>query len=88
MINKSAILTSLVIGNQTIIIPTAGPIWFPTTWLIIVGLFILVVFIICPRRQPTHNSVAEGPFELSRIQPNYCNTNRSIEIRDDFRHDH
>ena len=86
MINKSAILRSIVIGNQTIIIPTSTPIWFPTTWLIVVGIFILIVFIICHRRHSEHNSDADVPFELSRIQPNYCNTDASTETRGDVRH--
>ena len=88
MFNKTINLRSIIIDNQTIIIVNDDPSWIPTTWLTIVGIFIIIVFIICHAMHPAHNSDADDPFELSRIQPNYCNTNCSTERREDVRHDH
>ena len=88
MLNQSVILRSIVIGNQTIIMKTSDPSWFPTIWLIIVGVFMVIVFCICLTRHQEHTSNADSPIELSRILPNYCNTNGSAEIRGDSRHDH
>lgn len=88
MFNKSVIFRSIVIDNQTIIIVNTDPSWFPTTWLMIVGIFILIVCIILHAIRPAHRSDADYPFELSRIQPNYCNTDGSTERRGDVRHDY
>ena len=87
MVNKNVLLQSIILANQTIIthIRTADPIWFTTTWLIIVGVFILIVFILCRARRLEQNSNADSHFELSRVQPNYCNTNGSTETRADVR---
>ena len=88
MFNNSVILRSIVIDNQTFIMVDAEPSWLPTTWLTIVGIFILILFIICHAMQLAHHSDADDPFELSRIQPNYCNTTCSTERRGDVRHDY
>ena len=86
MFNKSVILRSIVIDNQTIIIVDDDPSWFPKTWLILVGVFILIVFIKLHSIHPAHHSDVDDPFELTRIQPNYCNTSGSTERRGDVRH--
>ena len=88
MFNKSVILRSIVIDNQTIILVNTDPSWSPTTWLILVGVFILIVFIISHAIHPAHHSDVDDPFELTRIQPNYCNTSGSTERRGDVRHDY
>ena len=90
MFNKSVILRSIVIDNQTIIIVNDDLNWFPTTWLILVGVcvFILIVFINSHPIHPAHHSDVDDPFELTRIQPNYCNTSGSTERRGDVRHDY
>ena len=89
MINKNLLLQSIISANQTIIshIRTTDPIWFSTTWLIIVGVFMLIIFIICRPGHLEQNLNADSPFELSRHQPNFCNTNGSTEIRGEVRHD-
>ena len=88
MFNKTFNLRSIIIDNQTIIIVNEDPSWVPTAWLIIVGIFIIIVFIICHAMHPAQHSDADDPFELSRIQPNDCNTTSSTERRGDVRHDH
>ena len=88
MFAPNIISRSIVINNQTTIIAIADQSWFPTTWLIIVGVFILIVFIICNAMQQAHHSDVDDPFELTRIQPNYCNTSGSTERRGDVRHDY
>ena len=90
MVNNNVLLQSIILANHTIIthIRSADPIWFTTTWLIIAGIFILIVFILCHARRLEQHSNPDSRFELSRIQPNYCNTNGSTEIRGDIRHDH
>ena len=89
MMNKNVLIQSIIFANQTIIshIRTADPIWFTTTWLIIVGVFMLIIFIICRARHLEQNSNIDSPFELSRLQPNFCNTNGSTEIRGEVIHD-
>ena len=87
MFNKTFNLRSMTIDNQTIIIVNEDPSWVPTAWLIIVGIFIIIVFIICHAMHAMHSD-ADDHFELSRIQPNYCNTTGSTERRGDVRHDH
>ena len=90
MVNNNVLLQSIILANHTIIthIRSADPIWFTTTWLIIAGIFILIVFILCHARRLEQHSNPDSRFELSRFQPNYCNTNGSTEIGGDIRHDH
>ena len=80
----------ILLGNETIIIDIeAGEsIFVPTIWLIIFVVLLLVIFILCRARYPEDDWDAEEPFELSRIQPNYCYTNDSTEVRGDSRRDH
>ena len=90
MINRNFYIQSLLQGNKTIIIykEAAESIFVPTIWLIIVVVLLLIIFILCRSRDPEDDSDVDDPFELSRIQPNHCNTNCSTEMRCDARRNH
>ena len=90
MINRNFYIQSLLLGKKTIIIykEAAESIFVPTIWLIIFVVLLLTIFILCHARYPEDDSDADDPFELSRIQPNYCYTNDSTEVRGDSRRDH
>ena len=87
MINKNYYIQSILQGNKTIIIykEAAESIFDPLIWLIIVVALLLIIFILCRSGDPEDDSDADDPFELSRIQPNHCNTNCSTEMRSDSR---
>ena len=87
MINKNYYFQSILQGNKTIIIfkEAAESIFTPLIWLIIVVALLLIIFILCRSRDPEDDSDVDDPFELSRIQPNHCNTNCSTETRSDNR---
>ena len=90
MINRNLNIQSFLLGKKTIIIykEAAESIFVPTIWLIIFVVLLLIIFILCRARYPEDDSDADYPFELSRVQPNYCNTNGSTETRGDSRRDH
>ena len=93
MINRNNYYLFSLQSNKTIIIykEAAESNFVPTIWLIIfvVLLFILFIrFILCRTRYLEDDSDVDDPFELSRIQPNRCNTNCSTEMRSDVRRNH
>ena len=90
MINKNYYIQSIFEGNKTIIIykEAAESIFVPTVWLIIFFFLLLIIYILCRTRDVEDDSDVDDPFELSRIQPNHCNTNCSTEMRSDVRRNH
>ena len=87
MMNKNYYFESILQGNKTIIIykEIAESIFVPLIWIILVVTFLFIIFILCRSRDPEGDSDVDDPFELSRIQPNHCNTNCSTEMRSDSR---
>ena len=90
MINRNNYHLSILQGNKTIILykEDAESIFVPTIWLIIFVVFLFILFILCRTRYLEDDSDVDDPFELSRIQPNRCNTNCSTEMRSDVRRNH
>ena len=90
MINRNNYYLAILQGNKTIIIfkEAAESTFTPLIWLIIVVALLLIIFILCRSRDPEDDSDVDDPFELSRIQPNRCNTDCSTEMRSDVRRNH
>ena len=90
MINKNNYYLSILQGNKTIITykEAAESIFVPTIWLIIFLVLLLIRFFLYRTRYLEDDSDVDDPFELSRIQPNRCNTNCSTEMRSDDRRNH